>query len=399
MTNDRRPILGGRRTYRSWLLIALLCGSSMACNGAEAQPDSAASDTSAASADKASTSVTRVETAVVNPSSASLTLELPGEVEPYRDAHLAAALGGFVERVSVKSGDQVKKGQLLALVDSASRSAQTRLTKVELDTAKREFERAKGLGTALARAQLEAAQSRYEAAKAAHHAASVQASRAVIHAPFSGVVAKVDIEEGEVAAPGAPLIRVVQLRPAKVTVSLSDRDVLMVKEGMKASISTDARATVFEGKVAHVHPAADTKTRSFIAEIEVPNEGGELLPGMIASVKIASEVSGEQIVIAQDWLVTKPNQLGAFIAVSRGEGGAVATWRNIEVGPIVGNQVVIRKGLKASDELVITGHRELKDGDRLLVARKGVCCKDGRAVFGKAALNPPPAKSAASAKP
>jgi membrane fusion protein (multidrug efflux system) len=396
MKRDRRPILGGRRTIRTWLPIAtLLLSAATACNGVNAQPDDTASASGIASADPASASVTRVETAIVNPSSAAFTLDLPGEVEPHRDAQLAAALGGFVERVSVKSGDVVRKGQVLALIDSASHTARRRMTKVDLDTAKREYDRAKGLGTALPRAQLEAAEARYDGAKAAHQAAGVQASRAVIRAPFSGVVAAVDIEVGEVAAPGAPIIRVVQLQPAKITVSCSDRDVLLVQEGMKASVSTSARAKVFEGEVAHVHPAADTKTRSFIVEIEVPNEDKSLLPGMIASVKISPEATAKQLVIAQDWLVTKPNQLGVFI-----NRGNVAKWSSVEVGPVVSNRVVILKGLAAGDEIVTTGHRELKDGDRLLVARKGVCCKEGRVVFGSQAAAPTTsAKPAASAKP
>ncbi|MEQ9319205.1 MAG: hypothetical protein RIF41_08595, partial [Polyangiaceae bacterium] len=56
-------------------------------------------------------------------------------------------------------------------------------------------------------------------------------------------------------------------------------------------------------------------------------------------------------------------------------------WRTVEAGSVVRNQVVILKGLSAGDELVIKGHRELADGDSLIVARKGVCCQEGRVVF------------------
>jgi RND family efflux transporter MFP subunit len=349
----------------------------MGCNQSEdPQPDAASPGSSTSKGKPASAKATRVETAVIRPSAANLSLSLPGEVEASRDAELAAALGGYIEKVAVKSGDKVKKGQVLALVDSASHSARSAQAKVELDTAERELERVKVLGKALPRAQLDAAQSRYDAAKAAMATASVQASRSVISAPFAGVVARVDAEVGEVAAPGVPLIRVIQIDPIKVTVSLSDRDVLSLREGMKASISTDARANLIEGTVKHINPAADIKTRSFIAEVEVDNADKKLLPGMIASVHVKADVASAQLVIAQDWLVTKPDELRMFVH----EDGKAA-WRPVEVGPIVRDTVVITDGLKTGDELVITGHRELAAGDTLLVARRGMCCVAGRVIF------------------
>jgi membrane fusion protein (multidrug efflux system) len=354
--------------------LALLALCVSACNKSEANSEDR--PTASATADPATARATRVDVAVIAPSEASLSLVLPGEVEAFRDAQLAAALGGYIESVTVKSGDLVKKGQTLALVDSATLGARRDQAQVELDSAEREWKRAEKLKGTLPGAQLDAAEARYLAAKAAYRTANVQASRSVIRAPFAGVIAEVDAEVGEVAPPGAQLIRLVQIDPAKVTMSLSDRDVLSVAEGMTASVSTDARATVLEGKVAHIHPAADTNTRSFIAEVEVPNADKQLLPGMIASIAIRSDVATKQVVIAQDWLVTRPDQLGVFV----NEKGKAA-WRTVKAGSVVGDRLVVREGLKAGDELVVAGHRELAAGDRLLVSRRGTCCKDGRVVY------------------
>ena len=358
------------------LPIVLLGTLAAGCNAApEAGPDG--STKPAPSVSSRATGVTRVETAVVRPSAADLVIQLPGEVEASRDANLASSLGGFIEKVNVDAGDTVKKGQVLALVDTTSHQVRRNQTKVELDAAKLELERAKKLGDALPAAQLDAAQARHDAARAAYLAADVQVARSVISAPFSGTVARCDAEVGEVASPGMPLIRIVQLDPVKVTVSLSDRDVINVKKGMKASVTTDARIDIISGEVSHVRPAADLNTRAFIAEIKLDNADDSLRPGMIANVQIQTEgQGGKQLVIPQDWLVTKPSQLGVFI-----NDGGVARWRTVEAGSVVRNQVVILKGLSAGDELVIKGRRELADGDSLIVARKGVCCQEGRVVF------------------
>jgi RND family efflux transporter MFP subunit len=204
-------------------------------------------------------------------------------------------------------------------------------------------------------------------------------ARSVISAPFAGVAASVDLEVGEVAPPGAPLIRIVQTDPIVVSVSLSDRDLASIEVGMTASVSTDAIGGVRSGKVAHIRPAADLNTRSFTAEVSVDNADGRLMPGMIASVRLERAAGSKQMVLAQDWLVTKPNQLGVFI---HDEG--VARWRAVETGQVVGDRVIVASGLSGGDELVVTGHRELVDGDPLIVARRGTCCREGRVFYDEA---------------
>ena len=358
----------------SWLLIVFLLQVVSACNqAADADP---AGIQSSARAERRSLAGVRVEVAVLRTSAASLTINLPGEVEPSRDARLASALGGFIEQVSVANGDAVRRGQVVAMVDGSSHAARQNQAKVELDTAKRELERAVLLGDALPRAQLDHARARHDAARAAYRSAAVATSRSVISAPFAGVVSDVNVEVGEVAPPGMPMMRVLQIDPAKITVSLSDRDVIAVTKGMKAEVTTDARLSMHQGEVGHVGSAADTQTRAFTAEIIVPNPDAVLRPGMIASVRIAAEVAREQIVVAQDWLVTRPNELGVFLEVD-----GVAKWRPVRVGPVVRDRVVILSGLNAGEALIITGHRDLKDGDALLVSRRGVCCRDGRVDF------------------
>ena len=362
-------------TNESVLCVLLALGGVSGCNNVEAKPDAVMSATP-----PASRNATRVEVAVIAPSQAALTMTLPGEVEAWRDAQLAAPMGGYIESVRVEAGAEVRKGAILALVDTATHVARRNQAKVEVDTAQVELDRARKLGRTLPGAQLDAAKARHKAAKAAYASADVQVSRSIITAPFSGVAVTVDIERGEVAAPGVPLIRLVRLHPIKVTVSLSDRDVLSVHKGMKAKVSTDARGNLRDGVIQHIQPAADLRTRAFTAEIEVPNEDGSLLPGMIASVQVAAEVEASQIVISQDWLVTKPDTLGVFV---HEDGKAV--WREVKIGRIVRDNCVVESGLKAGDELVTSGHRELAAGDALIIARKGRCCENGRIVFEPAA--------------
>ncbi len=247
---------------------------------------------------------------------------------------------------------------------------------MELASAEREVQRGQRLGDALAQAQRDAYQTRLDAAEAATRAARIAMSRSIIKAPFAGVVAELEADQGEIAAPGAPLLRLVDLDEVKVTISVSDRDVVALSEGMPATITTDASAGVFEGSVSHINPAADLQTRSFLVDITVDNPERRLLPGMIAQVTIDAELEGEALVVPQDWVVTKLEGLGVFI-----EDEGTARWRPVALGPVVRNLVIVTEGLSLGDRVIMTGQRQLEDGDPVLVVREGECCTGGRVRF------------------
>lgn len=353
---------------RALVIVALLAG----CSSAEGQ----GGEESAGNAEHSPALARRVEVATVEPSPARLELSLPAEVEGSRDALLAAAMGGYVERVLVESGDEVRQGQVLARVDAASHSARLRQARVEKEAAQRELERAERLGDAIPAAQRDQAETRYEAALAALRTAQVSVGRAVIRAPFAGTVADVGVEQGEVAAPGAPVVRLVRLHPVKVVATVPDRDVVALREGMAVRVRTEARASSHEGTLVRIKPAANLRTRAFTVEVEVPNPDEQLLPGMIATVHVDAEVEGDELLVPQDWIVTRRDGLGVFVV----EDG-VARWRAVELGRVIHDRVAVEGGIGTGDRVVVTGHRSLAEGDEVIVTREGSCCTHGRVVF------------------
>lgn len=328
---------------------------------------------------------TRVEVAIVEPSLGGLSMRVPGEVEGVKDAMLASPMGGYIEQVAVKEGDEVKQGAVLARVDSQTYSTRLIRAQVEEKAAARELERTKQLGDAIPTAEIDAAEDRLDNAKAALRELQLAASRSVVTAPFSGVVVTVDVETGEVATPGQPMFRLVQLDPVHVSIALSDRDIALSEVGMPARVELAARSKIYDGKVVRLSQAANVKTRAFEALVEVENKDRGLLPGMIAQVSLSSGTAGgadkqqpgdKRLLISQDWLVTKPTGAGVFVAQ---DGKAI--WRDVKLGSVMRRQVEVLEGLGAGDALIIVGHRSLVDGDPVLIHRQGTCCQDGRAVF------------------
>lgn len=319
---------------------------------------------------------TRVEVAVLEPSTASLHSVIPGEVEGSRDATLASAQGGPIERLLVREGQKVKRGQLLMLVDEAMYTIRLRQAETRLRSAQRDVERAQGLGTALATAERDRRQTLVDAAQQELDLAKLQLSRSRIEAPFSGVISKLYAELGEVAGPAAPLIDLVQLDPVHVVMSVPDRDLSAVQPGLDVEVRVAALPDAFHGKIARISPTGDQDTRAFEAEVSVDNPAGHLKPGMIASVQLDRTIAEGAFVVPQDWLVTRLNGVGVFL-----DDDGKARFVKVTPGQVVRDQVIVREGLSEGARLVIKGHRNLADGDPLSIAREGVCCTDGRVRF------------------
>ncbi len=373
----RVPILVKPMIRRSLPFLSLLAA---ACGPAEAaEPPPSAGERSVPEEVR----TTRVEVATVHPSMAALDTRWPGEVVGSEDALLASAMGGFIERVLVEEGDEVRSGQVLVRVDTATAGARTAQARVEVDAAQRELERAERMTGAISEQQLDNARSRLAAARAALRAANVMSARSVIRAPFAGTIAQVEAERGEVAAPGAPLVRLVKLNPVHVSLAVPDRDVVALEPGLPVRVRVDAAAVPIEGRIERISPAANLQTRAFEVRVEVDNADRRLLPGMIAQVQADGEATQEAIVLPQHVLVTGLENNGVFV-----DDDGVARWQQVRAGRVMRNQVVIESGVSAGDRIVVTGHRELADGDAITVVREGTCCDAGRIQFGSAEADP-----------
>jgi RND family efflux transporter MFP subunit len=365
--SSRRP--GGRV-----FLLGVACSTLLALSACGPAPSESAN--AAVERTPPPSRAVRVEVVELESGSASLELDLPGEVTGERDANLAAANGGFVERVLVREGELVTKGQTLMRVDTSLFGAQYEQAEAQRDQAQVDVERLEKLGDLGSDAQLATARTQLRVAEANRKLAATRLSRANVKAPFSGVVASVAVEEGEAVGPGGPVVRVVQLDPAIVTMSVSDRDVVSLTLGAPVMVTTAASSGRLEGRVVRISPAADARTRAFPVEIEVPNPDGALLPGMIARVSAKGTLVEDATVIPQDWVVTLRDERGVFLAQ-----GDLAKWQPIELGAVIHDRVVVTEGLAPGAKVVITGHRNLVDGDPLIISREGTCCAAGRPQF------------------
>jgi membrane fusion protein, multidrug efflux system len=321
--------------------------------------------------DSSTRKTARVETVKVEPSYPLLKIYLPGEIEGYRDAKLSTTQGGMVEAVKVQAGQLVKAGTSLALIGREVAEARQRQAKAQLDLAQHRLDVAKAAGKSLAKTRRVEAQTQFDSAEAAYHLAALTARRCLLLAPFDGVVSQIAIEVGEVVAPGMPLIRLVQIDRVKATMSISDRDIRLVQPGVPSLIRLEGGGDAIEGQINRISPTANLKTRTFIAETDLDNKDHRLLPGMMVSAQIRVRSQDKRITIPQDTLITRSHGNGVFV-VKEG----VARWRDLKLGSLIGHELIIEEGLEAGESVVMRGHRELNDGDRVVVVQTSMQHKD-----------------------
>lgn len=318
----------------------------------------------------------RVETAVLQPAEAAVELSLPAQVGASSDSTLAAPMGGYVEAVLTESGSSVRKGQVLARVDVRTRAAQREIAIAQAEQAEAELTRIRALGDGVSQQQLLAVETNARVARANADLAEIALQRGVIVAPFSGRVADVFVEVGEVAGPGAPVVRVVRTDIVSLQVSVNDRDVSQLEIGQEVEFRTQSIPEAFTGVVTNVGAAANTKTRTFTAEVEVANPDGALLPGMLGRIALRRILAEEAIVLPQDWIITALDSSGVFV-----DADGTAEWRELDISSFAADQAVITSGLEPGEAVVSVGGRDVSDGDALIVVRSGTCCENGQVVW------------------
>lgn len=219
-------------------------------------------------------------------------LAAEGQAQPDRDTIILTETSGEIGEVLVRKGADLERGEVIARFNLADREADLARAEAEVERARRNFENAETLlerGSATvdrvseSRAALAAAEAQLSAAKEV-------VDTTVIRAPFAGRLETLSIDEGEFVTAGADVGRIVGNTPLTVTIQIPQQSLRSVKVGQTATV-TFITGEVREGEVVFVGTSANAETRTFLAEIEVPNEDGAVPAGVSAQVRIpTSEV-------------------------------------------------------------------------------------------------------------
>jgi membrane fusion protein, multidrug efflux system len=347
------------RSYRYFaLLIPALALAAAGCAKSKAQENGAGQAVQ-------STRLTNVEVQVVRPSELPEYLVLTGTTEAFRDIEISSEQGGTVQSLLVDRGDRVRKGQVLARVNADIYEAQLveaqanlKLKDAALKKADALFER-KSI-TSMQRLQ---AQVDYDAAAANADLAKGRLRRAVIEAPFDGVIDDRYVDSQEMVQPGGRLFRLVDRSRIKITSNFAELDVSTFRPGITGAVKIDAFPdTAFEAKLSFVASSAHAASHTFPCEFVLNNQGDLIRGGMYASIRVLKQVHRSVLVVPQAALVETENGRNLFVL-----DGDKALRRPVTLGASNSGLVIVASGINSEDTIIVTGNRDLVDGQQVRV--------------------------------
>jgi RND family efflux transporter MFP subunit len=331
-----------------------------------------------------------VEFATVSRGTLSEQILVVGNLIGAATVDVAPRVTGRLETISVKLGDTVRRGQMLAKVEDQELQQQVRQAQAsyqvaeatirqreaDLNLAKANLDRSKSLVDRellpqqshddtvsrhqAAQAQLDLAEAQFEQAKARLDELKITLANTSITSPVDGFVGKRYVDPGAFVGTNSPVVSVVDIRTVRLVANLVERDVRQVRAGTPAVVEVDAYpGEKFSGSVSRVAPVFDPSTRTAEMEIEVPNPGFRLKPGMYARVQLTVDTRGDALTVPRNAIVDADGRTGVFIAEAAPEGGPGAGGPGGDAGPAGrGPQTGARGAAQAEAPVARTGRSE-----------------------------------------
>ncbi len=276
-----------------------------------------------------------------------------GVLEAWNRTMVSSETGGRVTGWNAELGEYLEKGQVIIKLDDVVAELQWRQAEKEGDLSDNLIE--------VSELALKQAEAGLKAAEAAAGLAERAYRETKVRMPFTGRLSAKLVVVGQSVMPGSPVAEVVQTSPIKITVSLSESDIVKVNPGQEVAVTAVGWGyRIFTGRIHAVGAAADAATRLFPVEIAVPNNRLEIRPGMAASVEILVKTYRNALVAPQDALNEYGDRVSCFIAQDNR-----AVERDISISQSHAGMVMLLTGALPGDTLITIGGSGLKSGQKV----------------------------------
>lgn len=300
----------------------------------------------------------------LEPETLTRSFEVTGLMESVLDADISPEISGQIEEIYVQRGERVPAGKLLLRLNTELTEKNIAEVKTSLELATRVYEKQeelweKQIGSELQ--YLEAKNSK-EVMEARLATLEKQLAMARITAPFPGIVESIDVKAGELASPGLPLLRLVNLDKMRVTSRISESYLNKVEEGDEVVLRFAAFPDlVLRERISRLGQVIDPQTRTLTLEVELDNQEGRLKPNMLTSIRIEDFRKENAMVVPSIILRNDFNGTFLFRAVSSGE-HTVAEKVYVEPGITVQDRTEITDGVSPGDNVIVKGYHLVGDG-------------------------------------
>ena len=295
-------------------------------------------------------------------------LQYNGDVSAIQQANIFPKVSGNIEKIYVDIGSNVKKNQLLAMIDTTELHQQVQQTAASFQNARLSFERNKKLleQDLVSKEDLDNAETSMKIAQANYETAMTQLCYACIKAPFDGFITSRFLDQGALVEPGSMVIfTLMDIESVKVVINVLEKDTPLIPLLKKAFIVADALPNrTFEGHISRYSQAIDLSTRTMPVEIVVVNKDYSLKPGMFATVNIIVTEHPDAITVPTQAVLKDEKGNYVFIVENK-----KAKRVSVETGLEQNFRLEIINGLSGTENVVTTGQEFVKDGGPVTMQR------------------------------
>lgn len=305
-------------------------------------------------------------------------LELQGNVKTKQNVLVYPEAAGVLEKVYVKEGDKVTKGQVIAKIDDGGVAQQLAQMEATAALAKTTYERQKRLWDQKIGSEIQYLQSKtnYLSQKNAVEQMKKQLERSEVTAPFDGVIDDVIKEEGTVVAPGmgSEIFRVVNLSHMYIETDVPETYVSNVKKGVEVEVYFPILGTKLDAKVKQAGNFIEPANRTFKIQVDVTNKDGSIKPNLTSRLKINDYTNKEAILIPLS-IISENADGDQYVYVvenvktSGDKTQGTAKKVIIKTGKTQGDIIEVLKGLSSKAQVISEGARSVKDGQLVNISK------------------------------
>lgn len=291
-----------------------------------------------------------------------------GTVAAVRGVTVSADLPGVVESITFESGVAVREGQVLVRLDTRQERAQLTAAESQLNLARLNLERARGLAEAGIVARADYDRFSAEHAQAAARVGEIRATidRKQIRAPFSGILGIRQVDLGEYLSAGDPIVPLQAVDPLYVNFAVPQQDVPRLRVGSAVKVTAEGLGEEFTGRITALDSVVDPQTRNVQVQATLPNQKGRLRPGMFVDTHVVLGATTTVITVPASAISYAPYGDSVFVVGEledpKGAKYRGVTQQFVKLGASRGDQVAVTSGLEAGQEIVTSGAFKLRNG-------------------------------------
>ena len=305
-------------------------------------------------------------------------------LEAVWSADISTKADGRIDKLFVEEGDRVTAGMVLARLDMNELAAQVMQAEGQvlqaqatLEQNELNFQRMNALYKQnavsahtldSARTQRDLAMGGLQAARGNFLLLKARLDNANILSPLNGVVIRRHVQAGTFSKAGIAIFTVADTSTLLAKAVVGEAQITELALGKSVNVKVDAlKGQEFKGTITRLSPAASVPTRTFTAEVSIPNPDGQIKVGMFANAEVVGQQRQNVLAIPESALVMREDQKTVFVATEENR----VVQRVLKLGDAAGGWVEVFSGLKEGEKIVIAGQHKLKDGASIRLGAPG----------------------------